>query len=122
MTTNSAPRFRPLKSSFRRRGRSIIFLPHLLENARICNNVDYIVLSGWESTTIDDHSGMVDALRQLKADPALIHQASQPELLVIRPRHYVIARGDATVIDVHQINEQNMTGSWPCCDRLNSRS
>ena len=56
---------------------------HLLENARICNNVDYIVLSGWESTKIDDHSGMVDSLRQLKADPALIRQASEPEVLVV---------------------------------------
>jgi hypothetical protein len=85
---------------------------HLLENARICNNVDYIVLSGWESTTIDDHSGMVDALRQLKANPALIHQASQPEVLVVRPRHSVIAKGDTAVVDVHQINELNLTGSW----------
>ncbi|MGD0464879.1 MAG: malectin domain-containing carbohydrate-binding protein [Tepidisphaeraceae bacterium] len=83
---------------------------HLLENARICNNVDYIVLSGWESTTIDDHSGMVDSLRQLKSDPTLIHQASEPEVLVVRPRHYVIAKGDTAVIDVHQINEQNLTG------------
>ena len=85
---------------------------HLLENARMCNAVDYIVLSGWESTTIDDHSGLVDALRQLKADPALIHQAAQPEVLVIRPRHYVIAKGDTAVVDVHQINEKNLTGSW----------
>jgi hypothetical protein len=85
---------------------------HLLENARMCDNVDYIVLSGWESTTIDDHSGLVDSLRQLKADPALIHQAAQPEVLVIRPRHYVIARGDTAVVDVHQINETNLTGSW----------
>jgi beta-galactosidase len=85
---------------------------HLLENARMCNNVDYIVLSGWESTTIDDHSGMVDSLRELKADPELIHEASQPEVLVIRPRHYVVAMGDQAVIDVHLINEQNLTGQF----------
>jgi hypothetical protein len=85
---------------------------HLLENARICDAVDYIVLSGWESTTIDNHSGLVDSLRQLKADPALIHEAAQPEVLVVRPRHYVIAKGDTAVVDVHQINEQNLTGSW----------
>jgi hypothetical protein len=85
---------------------------HLLENARMCNNVDYIVLSGWESTTIDDHSGMVDSLRELKADPALIHAASEPEVLVVRPRHYVIAKGDTAIVDIHQINEQNLTGSW----------
>ena len=29
---------------------------------------------------------LVDALRQLKADPALIYQAAQPEVLVVRPR------------------------------------
>jgi beta-galactosidase len=85
---------------------------HLLENARMCDAVDYVVLSGWESTTIDDHSGLVDALRLLKSDPLLIHQAAQPEVLVIRPRHSVIARGDTAVVDVHQINERNLTGSW----------
>jgi beta-galactosidase len=85
---------------------------HLLENARICNDVDYIVLSGWESTTIDDHSGLVDALRHVKGDPKLLYQASRPEVLVVRPRQYVIARGDTAVVDVHQINEQNMTGSF----------
>ena len=85
---------------------------HLLENARICDAVDYIVLSGWESTTIDNHSGLVDSLRQLKADSTLIHQAAQPEVLVVRPRHYVIAKGDTAIVDVHQINETNLTGSW----------
>jgi hypothetical protein len=85
---------------------------HLLENARMCDAVDYIVLSGWESTTIDDHSGLVDSLRHLKADSMLIHQAAQPEVLVVRPRHYVIAKGDTAVVDVHQINEQNLTGPW----------
>jgi beta-galactosidase len=105
--------FPTAEALFRQAGAKHYFsAAHLLENARICNNVDYIVLSGWESTTIDDHSGMVDALRQLKADPTLIHEASQPEVLVIRPRHYVIAKGDTAVVDVHQINEQNMRGPW----------
>jgi hypothetical protein len=99
---------------------------HLLENARMCDAVDYVVLSGWESTTIDNHSGLVDALRQLKADASLVRQAAQPEVLVIRPRHYVIAKGDTAVVDVHQINEQNLTGycrltvtaSMAGCERL----
>jgi len=105
--------FPTAETLFRQAGAKHYFsAAHLLENARMCDAVDYIVLSGWESTTIDDHSGLVDALRQLKADPALIHQAAQPEVLVIRPRHYVIARGDTAVVDVHQINEKNLTGSW----------
>jgi hypothetical protein len=85
---------------------------HVLENARMSNDVDYIVLSGWESTAVENHSGLVDSLRLLKADPALLHQASQPEVLVIRPRHYVVAKGDTAVVDVHQINEKNLTGPW----------
>jgi hypothetical protein len=107
------PAFPTAETLFRQAGAKHYFsAARLLENARICNAVDYIVLSGWESTTIDNHSGLVDALRQLKADPALLRQAAQPEVLVIRPRHYVIARGDTAVVDVHQINEQNLTGSW----------
>lgn len=85
---------------------------HLLENARISDAIDYIVLSGWESTTIDDHSGLVDSLRQLKGNVTLLHQAAQPEVLVVRPRHDVIATSDTAVVDVHQVNEQNLTGSW----------
>jgi len=105
--------FPTVEKLFREAGAKHYFsAAHLLENARMCNDVDYIVLSGWESTTIDDHSGLVDALRQLKADPALIHHAAQPEVLVIRLRHDVIATGDTAVVDVHQINEQNLTGAW----------
>ena len=105
--------FSTAEDLFRQAGAKHYFsAAHLLENARMSDAVDYIVLSGWESTTIDDHSGLVDALRQLKADPALLHQAAQPEVLVIRPRHYVVATGDTAVVDVHQINEQNLAGSW----------
>jgi hypothetical protein len=107
------PAFPTAKTLFRQAGAKHYFsAAHLLENARICDAVDYIVLSGWESTTIDDHSGLVDSLRQLKADATLLHQAAQPEVLVVRPRHYVIATGDTAIVDVHQINEQNLTGSW----------
>ena len=107
------PAFSTAAALFQQAGAKHYFsAARLLENARICDAVDYVVLSGWESTTIDNHSGLVDALRQLKADPASIRRASQPEVLVVRPRRYVIARGDTAVVDVHQVNEQNLTGSW----------
>ena len=105
--------FPTAETLFRQAGAKHYFsAAHLLENARMSNNVDYIVLSGWESTAIENHSGLVDSLRLLKADPALLHQAAQPEVLVVRPRHYVIATGDTAVVDVHQINEKNLTGIW----------
>jgi beta-galactosidase len=82
----------------------------ILENARISDPIDYVVLSGWESTIIDNHSGMTDALRELKGDPAPLHRAGADQVLVLRPRHYVVARGEPIVFDVHLINEHKRQG------------
>ena len=84
----------------------------MLENGRINDWNDYLVLSGWESTAIDNHSGMVDALRMTKTDPSPIHAAAAPALLVLRAPHYVIALGDAASIDVHLINEIGLKGRY----------
>ncbi len=85
---------------------------HIIENARISDANDYIALTGWESTTIDNNSGLVDALRHLKDDPALIRQANAPELLVVRPRHYVLAKGDTAIVDTYVVNELNLHGAY----------
>ncbi|HTJ79854.1 MAG TPA: malectin domain-containing carbohydrate-binding protein [Rariglobus sp.] len=84
----------------------------VMENARMADANDYIVLSGWESTTVDNHCGLVDALRQPKGDPELIREASAPERLVVRPLHYVVAKGQAAVADVHILNESNLHGAF----------
>ena len=84
----------------------------ILENARISNLNDYIVLSGWESTSVEDHSGLTDSLRLLKGDPSPLKQASAPELLVVRPLHSVIARGDSATVDVHLVNENVLHGPY----------
>ncbi|MGA3170751.1 MAG: malectin domain-containing carbohydrate-binding protein [Chthoniobacteraceae bacterium] len=85
---------------------------HIIENARIADANDYIALTGWESTTVDNNSGLVDALRHLKADPALVRQATAPEVLVIKAHHYVIAKGEAAVADAFIVNEVNRHGSF----------
>lgn len=84
----------------------------IIENARIADANDYIALTGWESTTVDNNSGLVDALRQLKSDPFLIHQANAPQVLVVRPRHYVLAKGAAAVVDSFVVNEVNRHGQF----------
>jgi beta-galactosidase len=43
-----------------------------MENARISDDLDFAVISGWESTAIENHSGIVDNLRNFKSDPELI--------------------------------------------------
>lgn len=84
----------------------------MVENARMCDANDYIALTGWEATTVDNNSGLVDALRHLKSDPAVIRQANAPALLVVRPRHYVLAKGDSATVDIFSINEKNYNGPF----------
>lgn len=83
----------------------------LFENARMSDDNDYIVLSGWESTSIENHSGLVDSLRFLKGDPSSIKRAGAPLLLVVRPRSYVVAPGQNAVVDVHLVNEKGIKGA-----------
>jgi beta-galactosidase len=84
----------------------------VMENARMADANDYIVLSGWESTTVDNHCALVDALRHPKGDPGIMSAATASELLIVRPLHYVIAKGDSAVADVHIVNEVNRHGSF----------
>jgi hypothetical protein len=84
----------------------------MLENGRICDANDYLVLSGWESTTGDDHSGMVDSLRLLKGDPGILKAAAANTVLVVRARHYVVAKGDPAMVDIHLVNEGNLHGAY----------
>ncbi len=90
--------------------RTYYFWQRIIEQTRMDNASDGIVISGWESTTIDNHSGMVDNHRFMKGDPKVIAEACQPEVLVIQPRHVIVARGETNLVDVFLINEVNRTG------------
>ena len=81
-----------------------------MENARICDANDYLTMSGWESTTIDNHSGLVDAHRNFRTDPTILSRAMSPEVLVIRPHRFVLKPGDQAIVDVHLINETGRSG------------
>ncbi|HVE16177.1 MAG TPA: malectin domain-containing carbohydrate-binding protein [Chthoniobacterales bacterium] len=85
---------------------------HIVENARIADANDYIALTGWESTTIDNNSGLVDALRQVKSDPSLLKQANAPELIVLHARRYVVAKGDPAAVDAFLVNELDLHGDF----------
>jgi len=81
-----------------------------IEHMRMVNKTDFIALNGWESTTVENHSGLVDVHRNFKGDPEIIRQACAPERLVVRPRHYVTEPGQPEIVDVHLINEVNRHG------------
>ncbi len=92
--------------------RTYYFWRRIIEQARMDNTNDYLVVSGWESTTIDNHSGLVDNHRFFKSDPSVIAAACKPEVLVIQPRHMIVARGEADTVDLFLINETNRRGKY----------
>ncbi len=92
--------------------KSYVFWQRLTENIRISDAVDYMVISGWESTSIENHSGLVDAHRNLRSDPKPMQAATAPSLLVIRPRRFTIGKGDTAVVDIHMVNETNLFGKY----------
>ena len=67
--------------------RTYFFWQRIVEQTRMDNANDGLAISGWESTTIDNHSGLVDNHRFFKSDQKIIAEACQPEVLVIQPRH-----------------------------------
>ncbi len=90
--------------------RSYYFWAKIMEQARACNENDSLVISGWESTTIENHSGIVDTLRNFRADPDILRRSLQPEVLVVRPRHLVLTPGEEAIVDIHLVNEVNRQG------------
>ncbi|KQZ29103.1 hypothetical protein ASD47_20490 [Caulobacter sp. Root1472] len=76
-----------------------------LENIRIGDTVDVAAISGWESTAIENHSGIVDVLRGFKADPALLSQSLRPVLAIAKPRGLAYGAGDSAELDLYLLND-----------------
>jgi hypothetical protein len=76
-----------------------------MENARINDATDAAVISGWETTAIDNHSGLVDNLRNFKSDPALIRASLLPIRPVAKQRNLTVAAGAKAVFDLYLLND-----------------
>ncbi len=76
-----------------------------LENIRICDQVDMAAISGWESTAIENHSGIVDNQRHPHADPALLHASLQAVRPVAKQRKLTYAVGEAGEVDIWLLND-----------------
>jgi beta-galactosidase len=76
-----------------------------LENIRIGDTVDVAAISGWESTAIENHSGIVDNLRYFKADPTLLSQSLRPVMAIAKPRRLAYALGEAAELDLYLLND-----------------
>ncbi len=76
-----------------------------LENARISDELDFAVISGWETTAIENHSGIVDNLRNFKSDPTPIAGTLTPIRPVAKQRSASIARGQSATFDLFLLND-----------------
>jgi beta-galactosidase len=81
------------------------FWGRVLETERLCESNDILTVSGWESTAIENHSGLVDNLRNFKGDPALIAHALSPLLLVPELRASILPAGKTGTVDLYLLNE-----------------
>ncbi len=76
-----------------------------MENARISDELDFAAISGWESTSIENHSGIVDNLRNFKSVPALIKGSLLPVRPIAKQRGLSIERGTPAVFDLYLAND-----------------
>jgi beta-galactosidase len=76
-----------------------------MENARISDELDFAVISGWESTAMENHSGIVDNLRNFKADPKLIAGSLLPIRPIAKQRSLCIEQGKPAIFDLYLAND-----------------
>ncbi|SFS12726.1 Glycosyl hydrolases family 2 [Granulicella pectinivorans] len=78
-----------------------------MENVRICDENDMAAISGWESTAMENHSGLVDNFRDLKSDPAPIFNALRPIRPVAKQKQIVLFTSDHATFDTWLLNDTN---------------
>ena len=76
-----------------------------MENARINDALDFAAISGWESTAIENHSGIVDNLRNFKSDPHLIGDTLQPIRPCAKQRSLSVELGKPAIFDLFLFND-----------------
>jgi beta-galactosidase len=76
-----------------------------MENARINDALDFAAISGWESTAIENHSGIVDNLRNFKSDPHLIGDTLLPIRPCAKQRSLAIEQGKPATFDLFLFND-----------------
>ena len=78
-----------------------------LENIRLCDMNDYAAVSGWESTAIENHSGLVDNFRDFKSNPDPIRNSLLPVRPVAKQKALVAALGEQVGFDLYLLNDSN---------------
>jgi hypothetical protein len=88
-------------------GRAYESWGQFLENIRICDLNDYATISGWESTAIENHSGLVDNFRDFKSNPDPIRNSLLPVRPVAKQKALAAAFGEQVGFDLYLLNDSN---------------
>ncbi len=86
------------------------FHGRLIENVRMNNYRDGYAINGWECMKSDNHSGIVDQLRDLKGDPKLLTDYTRPLYVAVKSRQTIEHVGDSAHVDLFIVNENALAG------------
>lgn len=91
---------------------SYYYQGRMIENMYISNNIDGWAINGWESTKLENHSGIVDIYRNHKADPAIIAYYNQQLYVAVKAKKKVLEQNDTTSVDFFVVNRKDLKGKY----------
>jgi beta-galactosidase len=80
---------------------------HVLQCARLSDETDYLTVSGWETTAIENHSGIVDVMRNPHGDPRVFRDALRPVMPDLQLRSTSLVAGGRSTYDLFFLNDSN---------------
>jgi len=83
-----------------------------IETMRIGDVTDGYAINGWESESIENHSGIVDCWRNSKADPAILAYYNQPAYVAVMTHSQFAQIPGQVAVDFYGINENNLHGDY----------
>ena len=81
-----------------------------IETIRINDATDGYAVNGWESESVENHSGIVDCWRNPKGDPAIMAYYNQPLYVAVKTRSQFAQIPGKVTVDFYVINEKNLRG------------
>lgn len=91
---------------------ALYYQGRIMENVHISNTIDGYATNGWESTKVENHSGVVDLYRNPKADPTIMSYYNQPLYVAVKVLNKVLEKGSETLVDFHLVNELDLKGNF----------
>src|ERR1017187_5405066 len=83
-----------------------------IETLRLGDVTDGYAINGWESESIENHSGIVDCWRNPKADPSILAYYNQPQYVAVKTRSQFAQIPGSVAVDFYGINEKNLHGNY----------